>query len=62
MRLFAADECFRQRVDTYILDNIAEVTNTKHFFTLPRVAVEIVGKGIDSVGLIIIFCNTKIDG
>lgn len=42
VRLFAADECFRQQVDTYILDNIAEVTNTKHFFTLPRVAVEIV--------------------
>ena len=42
--MFAADDWFRDQVDDYVLANIAEVTNSKKFYGLPRVAVEIVGK------------------
>ena len=48
VRLFAADDHFRQQVDNYVYNNVVEVTNCKEFFNLPRIGVEIVGKIIIS--------------
>ena len=49
--MVAEDDSFRQEVDDFILANIAEVTNSKLFCGLPRVAVEIVGKLFVRLGL-----------
>lgn len=42
--MFAADERFRDQVNQYISNNIREVTNSKKFFGLSRISLEIVGK------------------
>ena len=44
VRSFAADDHFRRQVDNYVYNNVVEVTNSKQFFNLPRIGVEIVGK------------------
>ncbi len=45
VRMCAEDESFRSRVNDYIQDNIDAVMNSKNFFSLPRIQLEVIGKG-----------------
>ncbi|XP_045190861.1 influenza virus NS1A-binding protein homolog B-like isoform X2 [Mercenaria mercenaria] len=42
IRMFVADAGFRDQVDQYICSNIREVTNSKKFYGLSRISLEIV--------------------
>lgn len=42
IRKFAADDAFRDQVNKYISDNIRDVTNSKNFYGLSRISLEIV--------------------
>ena len=41
--MFAEDETLRQTIDRFIQDNIKAVTESKKFFGLPQIPVEITG-------------------
>ena len=42
--MFAEDQTFRERIDDFIQQNIKSVVNSKHFFGLPELKVEIIGE------------------
>ena len=51
--MYAEDQTFRGRIDDFIQQNIQNVVNSKHFFGLPELKMEIIGEeeaGADSVG------------
>ena len=41
--MFAEDETLRKTIDRFIQDNIKAVTESKKFFGLPQIPVEITG-------------------
>ncbi|XP_067662063.1 influenza virus NS1A-binding protein homolog isoform X1 [Haliotis asinina] len=43
VRMYAEDDHFRNRINSYIQDNIGAVTSNKRFFGLPRIQLEIIG-------------------
>lgn len=42
--MFAEDETLRQTIDNFIQNNIKAVTESKKFYGLPQIPVEITGK------------------
>lgn len=44
IRRYAEDLTFRQRIDDFIQQNIQSVVNSKHFFGLPELKMEIIGE------------------
>lgn len=49
VRMFAQEEEFKVKVNQYVAKNIKEVTNSKKFYGLKRISIEIVGKDEDLV-------------
>lgn len=43
IRMFAEDEMLRQTIDNFIQNNIKAVTESKKFYGLPQIPVEITG-------------------
>ena len=42
--MYAEDQTFRGRIDDFIQQNIQNVVNSKHFFGLPELKMEIIGE------------------